>query len=67
MKLFKNGARAAIPEEVLLCLEPWTFEIFELEKISFGLDKTNNVLQTTTRKANRKADILDTQTDDYGF
>lgn len=49
----------------LTCLAPWTFEMFELNQIIFGLHQTNIALQTTVFKANRKADLLPIRTDDF--
>lgn len=39
--------------------------MFELRKIAFGPDQISIVLQTTICKANKKADILTTRTDNY--
>lgn len=53
-------------EDLLACLAFWTFKMFELGKIIFGLGHSNIVFQITLCKANRKADIMNTGTVHFG-
>lgn len=47
-------------------LTPQIFGMFELGKITFGLDQTNIVFQTSVCKANSKTNILTMINENFG-
>lgn len=60
MEPLSSRAEQPTQRNCLACFIPWSFEMFRLGQINFGLGQTNIILQTTICKANREADILTT-------